>query len=64
MYALSGALAARACDEKMENIMKVVKKLPTEFQVITVKQSLIKDRSIIQHDAIDQWVSHNSTVIL
>jgi len=64
MYALSGALAARACDEKMENIMKVIKKLPTEFQVITVKQSLIKDRSIIQHDAIDQWVSHNSTVIL
>ena len=64
MYALSGALAARACDEKMENIMKVVKKLPTEFQVITVKQSLIKDRSILQHDAIDQWVSHNSTVIL
>ena len=64
MYALTGALAARACDAKMENIMKVIKKLPTEFQVITVKQSLIKDRSIIQHDAIDQWVSHNSTVIL
>ena len=64
MYALSGALAARACDAKMENIMKVVKKLPTEFQVITVKQSLIKDKSIIQHDAIDQWISHNSTVIL
>ena len=64
MYALSGALAARACDEKMKNIMKVIKKLPTEFQVITVKQSLIKDKSIIQHDAIDQWVSHNSTVIL
>jgi hypothetical protein len=64
MYALTGALAARACDAKMENIMKVIKKLPTEFQVITVKQSLIKDKSIIQHDAIDQWVSHNSTVIL
>ena len=64
MYALSGALAARACDAKMENIMKVIKKLPTEFQVITVKQSLIKDKTIIQHNAVDQWVSHNSTVIL
>ena len=64
MYALSGALAARACDAKMENIKKVIKKLPTEFQVITVKQSLIKDKTIIQHNAVDQWVSHNSTVIL
>ena len=64
MYALSGALAARACDAKMENIMKVIKKLPTEFQVITVKQSLIKDKTIIQHNTVDQWVSHNSTVIL
>ena len=64
MYALSGALAARACDAKMENIMKVIKKLPTEFQVITVKQSLIKDKTIIQHNSVDQWISHNSTVIL
>ena len=64
LYALSGALAARACDEKMQNIMDVVKKLPTEYQVITVKQSLIKDRSVLQNSAIDQWVSHNSTVIL
>ena len=64
MYALSGALAARACDAKMENIMKVIKKLPTEFQVITVKQSLIKDKTIVQHNAVDQWISHNSTVIL
>ena len=64
MYALTGALAARACTEKMENIMKVTKKLPTEFQVITLKQSLLKDSSVLQHPSVDQWLSHNSTVIL
>jgi len=64
LYALSGALAARACDEKMENIVKVIKKLPTEFQVIAVKQSIIKDKSVVQHNSVDQWLSHNSNVIL
>jgi len=64
LYALSGALAARACNEKMDNIVKVIKKLPTEFQVIAVKQSLIKDPVVLQHDAVDKWVSENSTVIL
>jgi len=64
LYALSGALAARACPEKIENIVKVIKKLPTEFQVISIKQSVIKDKSIITHDAVDKWLSHNSTVIL
>ena len=64
LYALSGALAARACNEKMENIIKVVKKLPTEFQVIAVKQSLTKDKSVISHDSVDKWLSDNSNVIL
>ena len=64
LYALSGALAARACNEKMDNIVKVIKKMPTEFQVIAVKQSLIKDQTVLQHDAVDKWVSENSTVIL
>ena len=64
LYALSGALAARACDEKMENICKVIKKMPTEFQVIAMKQSILKDKTIIQHNAVDQWMSHNSNVIL
>lgn len=64
LYALSGALAARACDEKMENIIKVIKKMPTEFQVISIKSSLTKDKSLLQHNAIDQWLSHNSNVIL
>ena len=64
LYALSGALAARACDEKMENICKVIKKMPPEFQVIAMKQSILKDKTIIQHNAVDQWMSHNSNVIL
>jgi len=32
--------------------------------VISIKQSVIKDKSIITHDAVDKWLSHNSTVIL
>jgi hypothetical protein len=64
LYALSGALAARACDEKMENIIKVITKMPTEFQVISIKSSIVKDKSLVQHDAVDQWLLHNSNVIL
>jgi len=64
MYALSGALAARAEDSKMDNILKVIKKLPDEFQVVAIKDSVKRNRDIINHPAMSSWIADNANVIL
>lgn len=64
MYALSGALAARAEDSKMDNILKVIRKLPGEFQVVAIKDSVKRNRDIIKHAAVSKWTADNANVIL
>ena len=64
LYALTGAVAARASDDKMENIMKVNKKLPVEFQVILVKGALAVEQDLRKNPEVKKWILDNANVIL
>jgi hypothetical protein len=64
LYALTGALAAQACVKKIKNIMRVVTKLPTEFQVVAVKSCLSTDKTLISDPAMKSWITTNSNVLL
>jgi len=64
LYALTTAVASRAEDDKMENIMKLSKKVPIEFQVVLVRGCLSKDRELKQHNNVKAWIKENANVIL
>ena len=64
MYALTGALAARAEDARMDKILKVVDKLPVEFQVVAIKGCIQQDTTVLEHVATQKWVTDNANVIL
>jgi len=64
LYALTGAVAARACDDKMSNIMKLAKKIPIEFQVILVKGCLAVDKELKSNVDVRSWIVDNANVVL
>ena len=64
LYALTGAVASRAKESTLENIMKLGKKIPTEFQVVLVKSMLAIDKALFQQQAIQDWVKTNADVVL
>jgi hypothetical protein len=64
LYALSTAVAARAEDNLMENIMKLNKKIPVEFQVVLVKGCLAKNRELKSHNDVRKWIVDNANVVL
>ena len=64
LYALTGAVASRAEPSKLENIMKLGKKIPTEFQVVLVKSILAIDKALFNQPNIHSWISDNSDVVL
>ena len=64
LYALTGAVASRAEESKLENIMKLGKKIPTEFQVVLVKSILAIDKALFNQPTIQTWISDNSEVVL
>ena len=64
LYALTGAVASRAEPAKLENIMKLGKKIPTEFQVVLVKSILAIDKALFNQPTIQDWVRVNADVVL
>jgi hypothetical protein len=64
LYALTGAVASRAKESTLENIMKLGKKIPTEFQVVLVKSIIAIDKALFQQPTIQSWISENSDVVL
>ena len=64
LYALTGAVASRAKESTLENIMKLGKKIPTEFQVVLVKSILAIDKTLFNQPTIQTWISDNSDVVL
>jgi len=62
--ALAGALASQAEDDKMDNIVKVLSKMDTEYQVIGMKLAIRYNKDIITHPAVKNWITTSSHTIL
>ena len=64
LYAVSGALASRADTNNFKDIMRYAKRMPAEYQVVLVRDSLAKDRELMQTDAFQQWTQDNANVLI
>jgi hypothetical protein len=62
LYAMSGFLAARMTMKHVPEFMIVIKKLPMEFQTITLKDVYKRDTNgeIRNHDQIREWIKTNA----
>lgn len=64
LFAVSGALASRADENNFKDIMAYAKRMPAEYQVVIVRDSLAKDRDLIQTTAFQKWTQDNANVLI
>lgn len=64
LFAVSGALAARADKDNFDNIMRFVRRMPAEYQVITVRDSIAKQQDLVTLDCFTKWTTDNAAVLL
>ena len=64
LFAVSGALAARADKDNFDSIMRFVRRMPAEYQVITVRDSIAKQQDLITLDCFTKWTTDNAAVLL
>ena len=64
LFAVSSALASRADQNSFKNIMAYAKRMPAEYQVVLVRDSLAKDRELTQTPAFQQWTQDNASVLM
>lgn len=61
LFALSGALGKNIQGSNAGNLMKFINRMPKEFQVITLRDSVRRDNAMKKDPAVQQWVMENAT---
>ncbi len=64
LYALCEALAKRAGAETADSIIAYATRLPAEFGVLLVRDSVKKHRALVESPAFSRWATANSDVLL
>lgn len=64
LFAVCGALASRAEQGTFQNILKYADRMPAEYQLITVRDSLSKDITLRTHPAFAAWAQVNAAVLV
>ena len=64
LFALSGALAAKATKKNAANFFSVVSKLGRDFSVLAVRDALRRDSGLMEVDQFTEWVVAHQDVVL
>lgn len=63
LYALATGLAAKATKDNMERVVKYALRMQPEFQVLLMKDAAIRDRTIADTRAFNEWAIKNADVL-
>ena len=64
LYATCGALASKANDTTFAAILKYAGRMPPEYQLITVRDSLSKDMALRANPAFRAWAVINAAILV
>lgn len=59
-YAISGLISSSADRGNIDPLMKFVSRLPIEFQVITVRGILIRNKALLSTEGVREWLKVNA----
>ncbi len=62
-YAISTALATRACRDNMDVLMKYAARLPIEFQVVFARDAGRRDNDVVKSSAFTKWAIKHSDIL-
>lgn len=64
LYALCGALAARASEANFDRLIEYCGRMKEEFQVLCVRDAVTRNRDLAQTQAFSDWAVKNASVLI
>ncbi len=61
LFLLSGAIAAQADANNMDNVIKYVMRMPAEFQVVCLRECIKRNNKLMGHAGIQKWVANTAS---
>ena len=63
LYALSGTVSHNASIDNFDKLAKFVVRLPMEFQVVTMRETVRRNKDMLAHPAIQKWLNDSAVKI-
>ena len=63
-YAVGGLVGHHLSVDTADRLMKYIIRLPNDFQILTLRSALAKDKSLVKHKAIKTWIKTNGMQML
>jgi hypothetical protein len=60
LFALTGTIAHNANEDNFSQLMKFIQRLPVEFQVVSMRETIRRNKTMISHSAVQKWVSDSA----
>lgn len=60
LYALTGSIAHNAHADTLSQVIKFINRMPAEFQVVTLRDTLRRKKHLLAHPAIQGWIAKSS----
>lgn len=57
LYALTGTLSHNATVDNMGSLMKFIRRLPAEFQVVTLRDTVRRNKAMMAQPDVREWIS-------
>ena len=56
LFALTGSISHHANKDNLPPLITYIKRLPKEFQVVTLRETLRRQKDLLSHPAMQEWV--------
>ena len=63
LYALTGSIAHNMKPDNAGELMKYVSRIPVEFQVVCLRESVRRNKEIMANKAIQKWITESATAL-
>lgn len=60
LFALTGTIAHNATMDNFSQLMKFVQRLPAEFQVVTLRETIRRNKPMMAHPAVQKWIGDSA----
>lgn len=62
LFALTGAIGHNASTENFDQLIKYINRLPSEFQIVCLRETTRRNKAMMGHTAVHKWLSANKDV--
>ena len=60
LFALTGSLSHNATMDNFSQLMKFISRLPIEFQVVCLRETIRRNKAMTAHEAVQKWIAKSA----